>query len=333
MPILKMEGRLWHLAGKINNPESWHENADIRPFPEVKYIPKGIFPSFWVADDALVFGYCPYGIFIGVTGALILVKFIVDFIGFLGSGDPYWLWSFLVALGVGVSMVYYGASSKYRRFIVFDRQRGFVHFSRPISGRYVSVFWQDAHFMKTRWHIPNTWRAGKTDANVLYFLLPPFCAPTSPLLSYAFRKQMISYGSDPDKIWWLAVHFMCSGPEHHEEMRKILEERQEECDSCFGGDMTAMQYFIGTRTKLLGYGAGTSEWPFTYGKDWKHLDMSKIPTTPSHVIGPDGKWRKLKKHEREAHIPGPVWESLTPEQAEALFEGPHRKRKAERRAS
>ncbi|MGB1465125.1 MAG: hypothetical protein ACPG8O_02080, partial [Alcanivorax nanhaiticus] len=86
-------------------------------------------------------------------------------------------------------------------------------------------------------------------------------------------------------------------------------------------------YFVGTKIKVLGHGAGNFERPFDYGKEWKHLDMSKLPTTPSHVIDASGKWQKLKPHEREAHTPGPAWQSLTPEQAEALFDGPQRKRK------
>ena len=72
---------------------------------------------------------------------------------------------------------------------------------------------------------------------------------------------------------------------------------------------------------------------FIYGKDWNHLDMTKIPAAPSHVIGPNGKWKKLKKTEREAHIPGPAWESLTPEQAEALADESQRNRKSPSRAS
>jgi len=333
MPILKMEGRLWHLAKKINKPGEWLENADIRSFQEGKKRIDGLSPSVWIADDVMVWGYRPYTVFVCLAGAFVLVKFIVDLVSFLGSGDFFWFWSFLVSLIVGASMVYWALFSKWRRFVAFDRQRGLVHFSRPIGGGYITAPWQDSHFMKIRWHVPKTWQAGKNDVDFLYFLPPPFRSPKSSLLSYMLRKQVMIPGSEPDELWWLAVHFMCYGPKHQKDMAKMLDERQENCDTCFGGDMTAMQYFVGTRTKVLAYGAGKFERPFEYGKDWKHLDMSKIPAVPSHVIGPDGKWRKLKKHEREAHIPGPAWESLTPEQAEALFEEPHRKRKAERRAS
>ena len=41
MPILKVEGRLWHLAKKLNQPEAWLDNSDLRPFPEVGRKRKG----------------------------------------------------------------------------------------------------------------------------------------------------------------------------------------------------------------------------------------------------------------------------------------------------
>ncbi len=337
MPILKMEGRIWHLARMINKPEAWSDNADLRPFPEVKRQRKemSMLPPFvWGAKDVLVFGYRPYGLFVCVSGAIVIVNAISWMLPFfIGSGDLFWFWFFIITLVVGASMIYYGLFSTSRRFLAFDRRRGLVHFSRPLLGSYISVPWKNAHFMKIRWHIPNIWKVGKTDEDAFYFLPPPFYAPKSLLLSYIFRKQMICPGYEPDEQWWLAVHFICYGPAHHKNMTKMLGIRQENCDACFNGDMTAMQYFIGTKTKVLGLGAGNFERPFTYGKDWKHLDMTKLPTAPSHVIASDGKWKKLKKHEREAHIPGPAWESLTLEQAEALFEEPHRKRRAERRAS
>lgn len=132
----------------------------------------------------------------------------------------------------------------------------------------------------------------------------------------------------------MIVHFMCHGPEHHKNMAKMLAGRQENCDACFNGDMKAMQYFVGTKIKVLSHGAGEFEWPFTYGKEWKHLDMDKLPQAPTHVIGPDGKWEKLKKHERDDHVPGPAWESLTPEQAAVIFEGEEKGRKSgDRKAS
>lgn len=336
MPILKMEGRLWHLARKLNKPEAWSDNVDLRLFPEVKRQRKKmdmLTISAWMAGDVLVFGYRPYGLFVCVSGALVIgnaISWIV--LRLISTGGAFWFWFFTITLVAGIAMVYYGLFSKSRRFIAFDRQRGLVHFSRPILGRYISTPWQDAHFMKIRWHIPRGWRPGKTDLDLFYFLPPPFRSPASPLLSYAFRKQVIAPGCSPDKIWWLAVHFMCYGPAHHKNMAKMLDERKEDCDACFGGDMATMQYYVGRKVKVYP-GIGSTELHFDYGKDWKHLDMSKLPTAPSHVIGLDGKWKKLKKHERGAYIPGPAWESLTSEQAEALFEEPHRKRKAERRAS
>ena len=336
MPILKMEGRLWHLARKLNRPDAWEDNADLRPFPEVQKKRKAmsmLMPSAWVADDILVFGYRPYALFVFVSGALVIgnaISWIV--LRLISTGGAFWFWFFFITLIVGASMVYYGLFSTSRRFMALDRQRGLVHFSRPVWGRYISVPWQDAHFMKIRWHFPNIWKPGKTDEDIFYFLPPPFRSPASPLLSCIFRKQVIALGCDPDEQWWLVVHFMCYGPVHHKNIEKMLAYRKENCDACFNGDMTAMQYFVGTKIKVLGLGAGDFERLFTYGKDWKHLDMTKLPTAPSHVIGPDGKWKKLKKSEREAHIPGPAWESLTPEQAEALFEEPGGKRKAKRHA-
>lgn len=337
MPILKMEGRLWHLAKKMKRSESWGDNEDLRLFPEVQRQENemSLLPPFvWVANNTLVLGYRPYGVFVAIAGAFILVNFILDFISFIASGDLYWFWSFLVSLFLGLSMVYYGLFSRFRRFIAFDRQRGLVHFAKPFSGRYISVPWKDAHFMKIRWHVPKGWERGKNDVDFFYFLPPPFRSPFSGLLSYGFRKQVICPGYEPDEQWWMIVHFMCHGPEHHKNMAKMLADRQENCDAFFNGDMKAMQYFVGTKIKVLSHGAGNFEWPFTYGKEWKHLDMAKLPQAPTHVIGPDSKWKKLKKHERDDHVPGPAWESLAPEQAVVIFEGEEKgKKSGDRKAS
>lgn len=331
MPILKMEGWIWDQAKQLKQRGAWVDNADLRSFPEVKRQRKemDLLPPFvWVADEVMVLGYRPYGMFICMTGGVVMVNAVSWMLPFfIGSGDVFWFWFFAITLMAGSSMVYYGLLSRCRRFIAFDRQRGLVHFSRPLLGRYLSVPWQQAHFMRVHWHFPNIWKAGKTEDDAFYFLPPPFLSEKSSFLSSFWLKQMISPGHEPDEQWWLAVNFMCHGPAHQRDMAKMLAIRQENCEACFDGDMTAMQYFVGTKIKVLGHGAGNFERPFDYGKEWKHLDMSKLPTTPSHVIDASGKWQKLKPHEREAHTPGPAWQSLTPEQAEALFDGPQRKRK------
>ncbi len=331
MPILKIEGRLWHLGKKLNQPESWLNNSNLGPFPEVirqRREMSILSPYVWVAGDVLVLGYRPFGVFVCISGGLVIgnaISWMLPF--FIGSGDGFWFVCFAITLMVGAFMVYYGLFSRFRRFIAFDRQRGLVHFAKPFFGRYISVPWKDAHFMKIRWHVPKGWERGKNDVDFFYFLPPPFRSPISGLWSYGFRKQVICPGYEPDEQWWLIAHFMCHGPEHHKNMAKMLADRQENCDACFNGDMKEMQYFVGTKIKVLSHGAGNLEWPFTYGKEWKHLDMTRLPKAPTHVIGADGKWKKLKKHEQEDYVPGPAWESLTPEQAAEIFEGEEKGKK------
>lgn len=324
MPILKVEGRIWHLAKKIRDANAWSDNHDLQSFPEVidRKEDQGGLPSYWVENDLLVLGYRPFSVLKFVMGLLVIVNAVSwIMLRLIGSGEARWFLAFAISLAVGVGLVYSGMFSRFRRFVVFDRNRGLVHFSRPVQGGYMSLRWEDAHFIKARWHFSRVWEPGKSNVDILYFLLPPFRSPSSSLLSYALRKQIMCFGAKPNAIWWFVVNFMCHGPAHQEDIAKLISDRKEECDACFNGDMKAMQYFVGTKIKVLSHGAGKFEWPFTYGKEWKHLDLSKLPKAATHVIGPDRKWKKLKKHELGDCVPGPAWESLTKGLAAAIFDG------------
>ncbi|MCH8544607.1 MAG: hypothetical protein LAT61_13650, partial [Alcanivorax sp.] len=145
-------------------------------------------------------------------------------------------------------------------------------------------------------------------------LMPPTTLQRMGVVSYKVQGQAlysaanITRGMDNttvkctngDPVWRYIVFFMCYGPEHHPVMQEHINLNERIRNEVHGGDQQAM---LEDDMKFL---------PF-WGRWMSRFRMPELPDTPTHILGDNGKWRKLKEDERAAHRTGPRWEHIKPE--------------------